>query len=112
MHCDRSNVSRLVDRAAARGLLVRHGEQHDGRVSMIALTPEGEQLATRFIARLESLTEPLLATWSKRRQLDTAATLGTLASTLESAISEELPASALSMTASVGGTMALAERLR
>lgn len=91
LHCDRSNVSRLVDRAVARGLLERHGEQHDGRVSMIELTPTGQQLATQFIARLESLTKPLLAAWTKERQLDTAETLNTLASALESALPGELP---------------------
>jgi DNA-binding MarR family transcriptional regulator len=99
LHCDRSNVSRLVNRAAARGLLERHGEQHDGRVSMIELTPDGQQLAAQFIARLESLTEPLLATWSNRRQLDAAETLGALAGALESNIPDELPVDARSIRA-------------
>lgn len=99
LHCDRSNISRLVDRAAARGLLERRGGQHDRRVSMIGLTPEGQQLAARFIARLESLTEPLLATWSKRRQLDAAETLGSLSGALESANPDELPVYARSMRA-------------
>lgn len=89
LHCDRSNVSRLVDRAATRGLLERHEEQHDGRVSMIELTPSGQQLATQFIATLESLTKPLIATWNSQQQLDTAATLNELSSALENAFADE-----------------------
>lgn len=83
LHCDRSNVSRMVDRAMARGLLERHAERHDGRVSMIALSPTGQQLATEFIATLASLTAPLLQTWSEQRRLDTAETLDELSSALE-----------------------------
>ena len=35
LRCDRSNVSRLVDRAASRGLVRRCGEQADLRVTFI-----------------------------------------------------------------------------
>ncbi len=87
LHCDRSNVSRLVDRAATRGLLKRRGEQRDGRVSTIELTPAGQRLATRFLARLESLTQPLLATWSAQQQHAAAETLRALAGTLENPVS-------------------------
>ena len=88
LHCDRSNVSRMVDRAMARGLLERHGEQRDGRVSMIALTPSGQRLATEFIATLESLTTQLLQTWSEQRRIKTADTLNELSSALEATISD------------------------
>ncbi len=88
LHCDRSNVSRMVDRAIARDLLERHGEQRDGRVSMIALTPSGQRLATQFIATLESLTAPLLLTWSEQRRLYTADTLNALSSALEVTVSD------------------------
>ncbi len=85
LRCDRSNVSRLVDRAAKRGLLERRGEQSDGRVTVIELTPEGRRLAERFIKTLESKTKPLLATWSAKRQQAAAETLTELAETLETA---------------------------
>jgi DNA-binding MarR family transcriptional regulator len=88
LHCDRSNVSRMVDRAVTRCLIERHGEQRDGRVSMIALTPTGQRLATEFIATLESLTTPLLETWAQQRQLETARTLNELASALEATVSD------------------------
>src|SRR5713226_3858453 len=48
LRCDRSNVSRLIDRAGARGLLTRRGDEEDGRVTVVELTPEGEGLARRF----------------------------------------------------------------
>src|SRR4051794_19267697 len=35
LRCDRSNVSRLVDRAARRKLVKRSGSTGDGRVTMI-----------------------------------------------------------------------------
>lgn len=83
LRCDRSNVSRLVDRAASRGLLHRRGQELDGRVSMIELTPEGRQLAERFIRTLESKTQPLLAAWSAKRQRAAIETLTAIAETLE-----------------------------
>src|SRR5262245_24478967 len=58
LRCDRSNVTRLVDRAAAHDLVRRHQGQ-DRRVSMIELTPKGERLARRFVAKLEAQTAAL-----------------------------------------------------
>jgi DNA-binding MarR family transcriptional regulator len=84
LHCDRSNVSRMVDRAGARGLLARRAERRDGRVSMIELTPTGQRVAEEFIAKLESLTAPLLDSWSVEQRLAAAQTLNALAETLES----------------------------
>lgn len=68
LRCDRSNVSRLVERAQGRGWLTRHDAEADGRVSLIVLTPEGEQLARRFIALLEDQLAPLLRAWPGERQ--------------------------------------------
>lgn len=83
LRCDRSNVSRLVDRAANRGLINRRGIEGDGRVTIIELSPEGERLAHRFIASLEARLEPLLAEWSPRRQRDATRTLNELADALD-----------------------------
>jgi DNA-binding MarR family transcriptional regulator len=68
LHCDRSNVSRLVDRAHARGLVARREGEDDARVRVIELTPKGERLAREFIAALESQTERLRAQWSNQRE--------------------------------------------
>ena len=83
LRCDRSNVSRLVDRAAARGLVRRRGEQADGRVTVIELTADGQRLAERFITRLESQLQPLVTGWSGTRQRAAIEILTTLANALE-----------------------------
>lgn len=68
LRCDRSNVSRLVDRAAGRGLVERAGDDQDGRVSRIRLTASGEQLAADFVGSLEAQLAPLVATWPPGRR--------------------------------------------
>jgi len=92
LRCDRSNVSRLVDRAASRGLLHRRGEEADGRVTVIELTAEGQRLAERFIKTLESQLQPLLAGWSGKRQHAAIETLTTLADALEDTTAPATPA--------------------
>lgn len=85
LHCDRSNISHLVDRVSARGLVRRGRAAHDGRVSVVELTPAGERLARSFIASLEAQLEPLLAHWTRARQREVAASLSELAAALEAA---------------------------
>jgi len=50
--CDASNVTGLVDRLEARGLVVRQSAQHDRRVKLLVLTEAGAELRTRLLARL------------------------------------------------------------
>ncbi len=83
LHCDQSNISRLVDRASKRGLMHRRGGQRDGRITVVELTPDGRQLALQFIHTLESKVEPLLASWSDERQHAAVETLTAIAETLE-----------------------------
>jgi DNA-binding MarR family transcriptional regulator len=68
LRCDRSNVSRLVDRASSRGLVERSEDDSDGRVNMVRLTDEGDALARRFIAALERQLDDVLAQWSPQKQ--------------------------------------------
>jgi DNA-binding MarR family transcriptional regulator len=68
LRCDRTNVTHLVDRAVERGWVERRSHDTDRRQSLIALTPHGEQLARRFIERLEAQLTPMLANWSDKRQ--------------------------------------------
>lgn len=82
LHCDRSNVSRLVDRASARGLL-RRASGDDARVTMVELTPAGERLALRFIAALEAQTADLRGRWTDKRQQTALGLLNEVAETLE-----------------------------
>jgi DNA-binding MarR family transcriptional regulator len=83
LRCDRTNVTRLVDRAAGRGLVRRRRGDTDGRVTVIELNPEGRRLAEQFIANLESRASSLLAHWPRERQEATAATLHALAEALD-----------------------------
>jgi DNA-binding MarR family transcriptional regulator len=83
LRCDRSNVSRLVDRASAHGLLRRRGGEDDGRVTLIELTPKGRRLAERFIEYLESQTRDLLAGWSDERRGQATQILNEIADVLD-----------------------------
>ena len=47
LHCDNSNVTGIVDRLEARGLVARRAHDHDRRVRQIVLTPLGIELHER-----------------------------------------------------------------
>lgn len=83
LRCDRTNVTRLVDRAAGRGLVRRRRGDTDGRVVVVELNPAGRRLAEQFIATLESRALTLLADWPRERQQATAVTLHALADALD-----------------------------
>lgn len=84
LRCDRSNISRLVDRASRRGLVERRTGDDDARVSMIRLTPAGRQLAQRFVQLLEDQLGPLLAAWPVERQQSLVELVTEIADSLES----------------------------
>jgi len=88
LRCDRSNVSHLVDRAAARGLVNRRTGDEDGRVTVVTLTAEGERLAQRFIAELEAQTRPLRARWPDERRQLAVELLNELSDTLDGAATQ------------------------
>jgi DNA-binding MarR family transcriptional regulator len=83
LRCDRSNVSRLVDRASARGLLTRRAGSDDGRVTLIQLTAEGDRLARRFIAALEAQTKTLRTGWRPTRERTAVGLLNEIADALD-----------------------------
>ncbi len=82
--CDRSNVTRLVDRVAGRGFIHRRDDESDGRVKLVELSPEGQRLVQRFMERLGSRLETLLVDWPQERQEQALDTLYALADALES----------------------------
>ena len=57
--CDPSNISVLVDRLVERELVERRPDPSDGRVKLIAATPEGRALAERCCADREWLSAAL-----------------------------------------------------
>ena len=59
MRCDNSNVTGIVDRLEARGLVERRPGVNDRRVKMLEVTEDGEQLRRRLRERLTRPPEPL-----------------------------------------------------
>jgi MarR family transcriptional regulator, organic hydroperoxide resistance regulator len=60
LSCDASNVTGLVDRLEARGLVERKSSEQDRRVKMLVLTEAGAELRGRLMARLGA-PPPLIA---------------------------------------------------
>jgi DNA-binding MarR family transcriptional regulator len=67
LHCDASNVTGIVDRLEARGLIVRRGADHDRRVKMLVVTEKGAGLRERLLDRI-SEPPPAIAALSAADQ--------------------------------------------
>jgi DNA-binding MarR family transcriptional regulator len=52
LKCDPSNITGLIDRLEARGLVERRAHPADRRIKYLVLTHEGERLRKQFAARL------------------------------------------------------------
>jgi DNA-binding MarR family transcriptional regulator len=50
--CDASNVTGIIDRLEARGLVERRPSPQDRRVKRLSLTEEGEHVRRRVVARM------------------------------------------------------------
>ena len=50
MVCDASNVTGMVDKLEARGLIARQAAESDRRVKMLAVTERGRELRRRLFA--------------------------------------------------------------
>lgn len=59
LSCDASNVTGLVDRLEARGLVRRRPSSGDRRVKVIDLTPAGSRARERLLARMTAHPLPL-----------------------------------------------------
>jgi DNA-binding MarR family transcriptional regulator len=57
--CDASNVTGIVDRLEARGLVTRRASSHDRRVKELVLTSTGADVRARMIERLGEPPEPI-----------------------------------------------------
>jgi MarR family transcriptional regulator, organic hydroperoxide resistance regulator len=70
LSCDASNVTGLVDRLEARGLVRRRPSPEDRRVRVIQLTPEGSRLRADLLRRMTAGVLPLSRlSASERRSL-------------------------------------------
>ena len=59
LHCDASNVTGIVDRLEARGLVERRSADRDRRVKMLALTDEGARVREALVKRMSQPPQPL-----------------------------------------------------
>ncbi|GHG94433.1 MarR family transcriptional regulator [Comamonas sp. KCTC 72670] len=59
LSCDASNVTGLVDRMEARGLVVRRSSEQDRRVKRLVLTEEGAALRERLLQRMSEPPEAI-----------------------------------------------------
>lgn len=67
---ERSNVTGIIDRLQARGLVERRPDEQDRRVKNIVATDAGRELAKKFQRSLNFAAEPLAAlTTADREQL-------------------------------------------
>src|SRR5947208_16682851 len=57
--CDASNVTGIVDRLEARGLVERTACPHDRRIRLVRLTPRGTQTRARIVARMSEPPAPI-----------------------------------------------------
>jgi DNA-binding MarR family transcriptional regulator len=57
--CDASNVTGIVDRLEARGLLERRSAAHDRRLRVLVVTRRGAAVRARLLARLTAPPPPI-----------------------------------------------------
>jgi DNA-binding MarR family transcriptional regulator len=67
LHCDNSNVTGLIDRLTAQGLVERRDAPHDRRVRMLAVTAEGARVRRRLASVMLDVP-PLLTGMSPEDQ--------------------------------------------
>jgi DNA-binding MarR family transcriptional regulator len=89
LRCDRSNVSRLLDRVTRRGLAHRATDSRDGRVSVLELSPDGQEIVHSFEAGLAARLSHLIAAWPARKQQAAATTLAALIDAIQHDLAEE-----------------------
>jgi DNA-binding MarR family transcriptional regulator len=59
LHCDASNVTGIVDRLEARGYVERGPAEHDRRVKLLTVTPEGARVRARMAERMSQPPEQI-----------------------------------------------------
>ena len=89
LHCDRSNVSRLLDRVTNRGLAYRAPDSRDGRVSVLQLSPDGQAVVHDFETDLAARLGRLMAAWPAKKRQAAAAVLTDLIGAIQADLAEE-----------------------
>lgn len=68
LKCEPSNITGLVDRLAARGLVTREPSPTDRRVKLVAATAAGAEVGGKVWANLDFAAEPLAALTDSERE--------------------------------------------
>jgi DNA-binding MarR family transcriptional regulator len=89
LRCDRSNVSRLLDRVSHRGLAYRGPDSRDGRVSVLQLSPDGQAVVHSFEADLAARLGRLIADWPAKKRDAAAGTLAALIDAINRDLAQE-----------------------
>ncbi|WP_020670414.1 MarR family winged helix-turn-helix transcriptional regulator [Amycolatopsis nigrescens] len=71
LHCDKTNITGLVDRLERRELVRRRPDPDDRRVTRVSLTDQGTELVERFRESVSAAITGRLTSWpaARRRQL-------------------------------------------
>lgn len=85
LHCDKTNITGLVDRLQRRGLLTRQPDPHDRRMTRVHLTPSGETLTGQFQQAINTTLTTRFGSWPSTQR-------GNLLHLLQSATSALAPA--------------------
>jgi DNA-binding MarR family transcriptional regulator len=70
LHCDASNITGIVDRLEARGLVARGVKPGDRRIKVIVLTAEGKRVRKKVAAMSSSVPGLSQLTQSEQQSLD------------------------------------------
>ena len=89
LRCDRSNVSRLLDRMTRRGLAHRAPDSRDGRVSVLQLSPDGQAIVNSFEADLAARLGRVIANWPARNRQAAATALAALIDAIQRDLTAE-----------------------
>jgi DNA-binding MarR family transcriptional regulator len=89
LHCDRSNVSHLLDRVTRRGLAYRAADRGDGRVSVLELSSDGQAITDSFQAGLAARLGRVIAGWPASERRAAASILAALADAIQGDLAEE-----------------------
>jgi DNA-binding MarR family transcriptional regulator len=63
LHCDKTNITGLVDRLQKRGLLTRQPDPNDRRMARVRLTPEGETVTGQFQQAINTTLTTRFSSW-------------------------------------------------
>lgn len=85
--CDASNITGVVDKLEARGLIARQGAENDRRVKMLVVTEKGREVRRQLLSRAAQPPEAVSA-MPKEEQCQLAAALRSFLSRCRDSVAE------------------------